>query len=52
MKKLVFIVAAAVVAFAVLRRFGPNLRERAMAKCQEEMTRFSETHPRTSEIAA
>jgi hypothetical protein len=52
MKRLVFIVTAAVVIFAVLRRFGPTLRERAMTKCQEEMARFSETHPTTSRIAA
>ena len=35
MKKMIGIGVAFVVVVAVLRRFGPGLRDRAMAKCQE-----------------
>ena len=35
MKKMIVIAVALVAVFAVLRRFGPALRDRAMAKCQE-----------------
>ena len=35
MKKTIGIAVALVVVFAVLRRFGPALRDRAMAKCQD-----------------
>ena len=41
MKKLIGIAVAAVVAFAVLRRFGPALRDRAMGMCQEMFERSS-----------
>jgi hypothetical protein len=34
-KKLIGIAVALVAVLAVLRRFGPTLRDRAMAKCQE-----------------
>jgi len=34
-KKTIGIAVALVVVLAVLRRFGPALRDRAMAKCQE-----------------
>ena len=34
-KKMIGIAVALVAVFAVLRRFGPALKERAMAKCQE-----------------
>ena len=34
-KKMIGIAVALVVVLAVLRRFGPALRDRAMAKCQE-----------------
>jgi hypothetical protein len=33
-KKLIGIAVALVAVLAVLRRFGPTLRDRAMAKCQ------------------
>jgi hypothetical protein len=36
------LIAAVVVVFALLRRFGPTLRERAMTRCQEEFGRSSE----------
>ncbi len=39
MKKFVAITAASVVVFALLRHFGPALRDRAMARCQEMMAR-------------
>jgi hypothetical protein len=39
MKKMIGIAVALVVVFAVLRRFGPALRDRAMAKCQEMFER-------------
>ena len=39
MKKFVAITAASLVVFALLRHFGPALRDRAMARCQEMMTR-------------
>ena len=35
MKKTIGIAVALVVVLAVLRRFGPALRDRAMAKCQD-----------------
>lgn len=35
MKKMIGIAVALVAVFAVLRHFGPALRDRAMAKCQE-----------------
>lgn len=35
MKKTIGIAVALVVVLAVLRRFGPALRDRAIAKCQE-----------------
>lgn len=35
MKKVIGIALALVLLLAVLRRFGPALRDRAMAKCQE-----------------
>jgi hypothetical protein len=38
MKKLIVIVAGLIVIFVVLRRLGPEVRERAVAKCQEMMT--------------
>jgi uncharacterized membrane protein YccC len=34
-KKMIGIAVALVAVFAVLRRFGPALKDRAMAKCQE-----------------
>ena len=34
-KRMIGIAVALVVVFAVLRRFGPALKERATAKCQE-----------------
>jgi hypothetical protein len=34
-KKMIGIAVALVVVFAVLRRFGPALKDRAMARCQE-----------------
>ncbi|HSD49657.1 MAG TPA: hypothetical protein VLE71_07495 [Actinomycetota bacterium] len=40
MKKMIGIAVALVVVLAVLRRFGPALRDRAMARCQE----MFETH--------
>jgi hypothetical protein len=39
MKKMMGIAVVLVVVFAVLRRFGPALRDRAMAKCQEMFER-------------
>lgn len=39
MKKMIGIAVALVAVFAVLRRFGPTLRDRAMAKCQEMFER-------------
>ena len=39
MKKMIGIAVALVVVFAVLRRFGPGLKDRAMAKCQEMFER-------------
>lgn len=44
MKKVVGIAVALVVAVAVLRRFGPALRDRAIAKCQEMFDRSSGQH--------
>jgi hypothetical protein len=38
-KKTIGIAAALVAILAVLRRFGPALRDRAMAKCQEMFER-------------
>jgi hypothetical protein len=38
-KKMIGIAVALVAVFAVLRRFGPTLRDRAMAKCQEMFER-------------
>jgi hypothetical protein len=38
-KKTIGIAVAAVAILAVLRRFGPALRDRAMAKCQEMFER-------------
>ena len=35
MKKTIGIAVASVIVLAVLRRFGPALRDRAMARCQE-----------------
>ena len=35
MKRMIGIAVALVAVFAVLRRFGPVLKDRAMAKCQE-----------------
>jgi len=40
-KKMIGIAVALVAVFAVLRRFGPALKERAMAKCQEMFERSS-----------
>ena len=39
MKKTIGIAVALVVILAVLRRFGPALRDRAMARCQEMFER-------------
>jgi len=41
-KKMIGIAVAAVIVFAVLRRFGPALRDRAMGMCQEMFERSSE----------
>ena len=41
MKKVIGIAVGAVVVLAVLRRFGPALRNRAMAMCQEMFERSS-----------
>lgn len=41
MKKMIGIAVAAVVVFAVLRRFGPALRDRAIGMCQEMFERSS-----------
>lgn len=41
MKKMIGIAVALVVVFAVLRRFGPVLRDRAMAMCREMFERSS-----------
>jgi hypothetical protein len=38
-KKMIGIAVALVAILAVLRRFGPALRDRAMAKCQEMFER-------------
>jgi hypothetical protein len=38
-KKMIGIAVAFVVVFAVLRRFGPAVRDRAMARCQEMFER-------------
>lgn len=35
MKKMIGVAVALVAVLAVLRRFGPALRDRAIAKCQE-----------------
>jgi hypothetical protein len=40
-KKMIGIAVAFLVVLAVLRRFGPALRDRAMAKCQEMFERSS-----------
>lgn len=45
MKKMIGIAVALVVVFAVLRRIGPALRDRAMAKCQEMFDRMPEDFP-------
>ncbi len=42
MKRLVGIVVALAVVFALLRRFGPALSDRAMTKCQEMMATCQE----------
>lgn len=39
MKKVIGIALVVAVALAVLRRFGPALRDRAMARCQEMFER-------------
>ena len=39
MKKMIGIAVALVAVLAVLRRFGPALRDRAMAKCQQMFER-------------
>lgn len=39
MKKMIGITAALVLVLAVLRRLGPALRDRAMARCQEMFER-------------
>lgn len=44
-KKLIVIAAASLGVLAILRRFGPALRERAMAKCQEMLDRMSNDFP-------
>ena len=41
MKKVIGIAVGAVVVLAVLRRFGPALRNRAMAMCQKMFERSS-----------
>lgn len=45
MKKLIRIAVASVVVLALLRLFGPALRDRAMAKCQEMFDRMPEEFP-------
>lgn len=52
MKKLIVIAAGSIVVFAVLRRFGPELRERAMAKCREmfEEASFEQTRPLDDQV--
>jgi hypothetical protein len=42
MKKMIGIAVTLVAVFAVLRRFGPALRDRAMARCQEMFDRSPE----------
>ena len=42
MKRMTGIAVALVVVLAVIRRFGPALRDRAMAKCQEMFDRMPE----------
>lgn len=41
MKKMIGIAVALVAVLAGLRRFGPALRDRAMARCQEMFERSS-----------
>lgn len=41
-KKLIVVAAVSLGVLAILRRFGPVLRERAMAKCQEMFDRMSD----------
>ncbi len=41
MKKMIGTAVAVVVVFALLRRFGPALRDRAIAMCQEMFERSS-----------
>jgi hypothetical protein len=53
MKKMFVIAAAFVVALIALRRFGPALAKRAMAKCEEMMgARFVDSRTSTEESAA
>jgi hypothetical protein len=45
MKRMIGIAVALVVVLAVIRRFGPALRNRARAKCQEMFDRVPEDSP-------
>ena len=45
MKRVIGIAVALVLLLAVVRRFGPALRDRAMAKCQEMFDRMPEDFP-------
>lgn len=44
-KKLIVVAGASFGVLALLRRFGPVLRERAMAKCQEMLNRMPDDFP-------
>ena len=44
-KKLIVVAGASLGILALLRRFGPVLRERAMAKCQEILNRMPDDFP-------
>ena len=45
MRKMIGIAVALVLVLAVLRRFAPALRDRAMAKCQEMFDHMPEESP-------
>lgn len=51
MKKVIGIAVALAVVFALLRRFGPALKDRAMTKCQEMMAACQEMMARHREDA-
>jgi hypothetical protein len=45
MRKLIAAAAVLVTAFAMLQRFGPRLKERAMRKCEEMFDHMPDAFP-------